>query len=79
MEDLKTLPDGEQKFNDMSEIVSDWNAYNNFMKAKNLGIKFGPDDLTRQEVLIFHEFQVATEKIDQGGQRNGKRQIKNNF
>lgn len=30
------------------------NQYNLFMKAKNLGVKFGPRDLTYKQVEMFH-------------------------
>lgn len=40
------------------------NQYNLFMKAKNLGVKFGPKDLTYEQIEMFHIISETINKQD---------------
>ena len=69
-----------EKFAEINAVNSWISKYNVFMKAKNLGINFGPKDLDIEEINVFSIIHEAVEKSPkEKGKKHGNKPLKNNI
>lgn len=66
--EVKNLSDGEKRYEALMDMMPVMQKYNTFTMAKNIGIVFGPTDITYEELRYFHcIMEVITPKENSNG------------
>jgi len=71
LEEVRNLNNGEERYDAFIEMMPIISRYNTFVMAKNIGITYGPQDMTYEDLKHFNAIQnMGTAKEDV---KHGKR------
>ena len=69
LESIKNLTNGQERYEEFKELMPIVHRYNTFILAKNIGVKYGPGDLSYEDLNYF----TALNPKDTKGRKHGKK------